>query len=92
MTDVRLVTIDSVGGENLATADFGWVHHIRHHLSSYLARGPVNAQGCYYCLQLQTWERELFRREGARWLKEYGGTCVRPSGGGGGHGGTSHGH
>jgi len=93
MTDVRLVSVDSVGGQNLGTADFGWVHHIRHHLPSYLARGPVNAQGCYYCLQLQTWEREYFRQEGVRWLKDYGGTCVRPTGGGGtGHGGTSHGH
>jgi len=92
MTDVRLVSIDSVGGENLATADYGWVNHVRRHLAPYLAHGPVNAQGCYYCLQLQAWERELFRKEGARWLKEYGGSCVHPVGGPGGHGGTSHGH
>lgn len=93
MSDVRLVSIDSVGGEKLGTADFGWVNHIRHHLPGYLMHGPVNAQGCYYCLQLQTWERDVFRKEGATWLKDFGGTCVRPTGGGrSGHGGTSHGH
>ena len=92
-TDVRLVPLDSVGGENLATADYGWVNHIRHHLGPYMLRGPHNAQGCFFCLQLQTWERASFRSEGARWLKFYGDSCTRPAGGsGGGHGGTSHGH
>lgn len=90
---VRLVAIDSVGGENLGTADFGWVNHVRKHLAVYLDRGPVNAQGCYYCLQLQTWERDSFRREGARWLRYNSGDCIRPvSGPGGSTGGTSHGH
>ena len=92
-SDVRLVALDSVGGEDLATADYGWVNHIRHHLGPYLQRGPLNAQGCFYCLQLQTWEHPSFRNAGARWLKFYGEGCTRPVGGpGGGHGGTSHGH
>ena len=92
-TDVRLVALDSVGGENLATADYGWVNHIRHHLGPYMLRGPLSAQGCFFCLQLQTWEHQSFRNEGARWLKFYGEGCTRPVGGpGGGHGGTSHGH
>lgn len=92
MRDVRLVPLDAVGGENLATADYGWVNHIRNHLNDYMLRGPRNAQGCFYCLQLQTWEHQVFRKEGARWLKYYGDSCTRGTGGGGGHGGTSHGH
>ncbi len=91
-SDMRLVSLDSVGGENLATADFGWVNHIRRHLGGYLLHGPVHAQGCFYCLQLQTWERDSFRRAGVVWLKYNAGQCVRPTGGGGSHGGTSHGH
>ncbi len=91
-SDVRLVPLDSVGGEDLATADYGWVTHVRRHLPRYLAHGPKDAQGCFYCLQLQTWERKSFRDGGIRWLKYNSGTCVRGTGGGGGHGGTSHGH
>ena len=57
---------------------------------------PIRAadwHGCFFCLQLQTWEHQTFRNEGARWLKFYGEGCTRPVGGpGGGHGGTSHGH
>ena len=91
-SNVRLVALDSVGGENLATADFGWVNHVRHHLGAYLEHGPVNALGCFYCLQLQAWERLSFRREGAIWLKYNSGNCRRGTGGPSGHGGTSHGH
>ena len=91
-TNVRLVPLDSVGGEDLSTADYGWVTHVRKHLPYYLAKGPVNAQGCFYCLQLQTWEKKYFRDGGIRWLKYYAGTCIRGTGGGGSHGGTSHGH
>ena len=91
-TYVRLVPLDSVGGENLSTADYGWVTHVRKHLPYYLEHGPVNAQGCFYCLQLQTWEKKYFRDGGIRWIKNYAGTCIRGTGGGGSHGGTSHGH
>lgn len=89
---VRLVPLDAVGGRNLATADYGWVTHIRHHLGPYLEKGPHNLN-CYYCLQLFTWEKQAFHDEGVRWLRFYADTCVRPTGGG--HingGGTSHGH
>lgn len=91
---VRLVPLDSVGGENLATADAAWIDHVRHHLGSYLEHGPQPSR-CYYCRQLELWERESFRVTGINWLKFNAGTCVRscPGGGpGGGGGGTSHGH
>lgn len=92
-TDVRLVALDAVGGQNLGTADFGWVSHIRDHLLYYLEKGPILGNGCFYCQQLVTWERESFRRTGSTWLKYNSGSCRRPTGGGpGGHGGTSHGH
>ncbi len=95
-TDVRLIAIDTVGGQNLATADFAWVIHMRDHLLEYLRQGP-GAAGygieCFYCVQLKTWERESFRRTGERWLKFNSGSCVRPTyGGPSGQGGTSHGH
>ena len=90
-SDVRLVPLDAVGGEDLATADIGWVDHVRHHLPEYLLTGP-RANGCFYCQQLETWEHESFRRSGVNWLKYNSGTCVRGTGGPGGHGGTSHGH
>ncbi|MBR1921677.1 MAG: hypothetical protein IJ829_06715, partial [Kiritimatiellae bacterium] len=92
-THVRLVPLDSVGGEDLSTADYGWVTHVRKHLPDYLAQGPAGAHGCFYCQQLQTWEHTTFRESGKIWLRFNSGTCVRPTGGGGGgHGGTSHGH
>lgn len=92
-TDVRLVALDAVGGQNLGTADFGWVAHIRDHLLRYLEKGPIHGNGCFYCRQLVTWERASFRREGSTWLRYNSGSCRRPTGGGsGGHGGTSHGH
>ena len=92
MNAVRLVPLDAVGGENLATADYGWVEHVRRHLFGYLERGPTFAASCYYCQQLAVWERASFRNEGVRWLKFHAGTCIRPTGGVSGHGGTSHGH
>lgn len=88
---VRLVPIDVVGGENLATADAGWVDHVRKHLTKYLLNGP-NAAGCFYCRQLVTWEKPSFRQTGVNWIRYNSGSCVRGSGGGGSHGGTSHGH
>ncbi len=93
LTDVRLVALDMVGGADLATADFGWVHHVRNHLGVYLERGPAALNGdCFYCLQLKTWEHDAFRREGVNWLRFNAGLCVRGTGGGGERGGTSHGH
>lgn len=96
---VRLVAVDSVGGENLATADYGWVTHIRKHLwnvegTGYLQKGPLarSSEGCFYCLMLENWEHRSFRREGISWLKYNAATCVRPTGGGPASGGTSHGH
>lgn len=90
-TDARLVPIDAVGGMELSTADVEWMDHVRAHLPAYYVDGP-RANGCYYCAQLVLWERASFRREGKNWLERNAGTCVRPTGGGGGHGGTPHGH
>ena len=89
---VRLVPLDSVGGRDLATADADWAWHLREHLAGYLSAGPSPGADCYYCRQLSTWERESFREQGRRWLKYNSKSCVRPTGGGGGHGGTPHGH
>ena len=98
-TDARLVPLDSVGGQNLATADAGWVNHVRHHLGGYLAYGTLGLPGrCWYCAQLRLWEQESFRASGIWWLKFNSGTCRRSTGGGIGGGGggigggTSHGH
>lgn len=91
-TDVRLVPLDSVGGANLATADAGWVTHVREHLGPYFDRGPRTNGGCFFCAQLATWEQRAFRKAGLAWLKIHSHTCTRPRGGGGGHGGTAHGH
>ena len=88
---VRLVAIDAVGGEDLATADVGWVDHVRKHLPEYLMQGP-HAAACFYCQQLSAWERATFRESGIRWIRMNASSCVRGSGGGGSHGGTSHGH
>ena len=91
-TNVRLVPLDTVGGEDLSTADYGWVVHIRDHLPTYLQHGPGREQGCFYCLQLQTWEHRAFRQSGIRWIRDYAGTCVRNQGGVVRSGGSSHGH
>lgn len=88
---VRLVPLDSVGGRNLATADFGWVEHLREHIPIYLSRGPL-MRDCFYCQQLVTWENPMFRSQGSTWLKYHSSSCRRPVGGHGGHGGTAHGH
>lgn len=98
-TDVRLVPLDSVGGQNLATADAGWVNHVRHHLWAYMTYGAIGLNSrCWYCDQLRRWELDSFRLAGVEWLKFNGGTCRRSTGGGIGGGGggigggTSHGH
>lgn len=91
-TDVRLVPIDSVGGADLSTADPAWMNHVANHLGDYLRRGPSHAGTCWYCDQLVKWENTVFRSEGRNWLRFHADDCVRPSGSGGGRGGTPHGH
>ena len=91
--DTRLVPLDSVGGVDLSTADAEWMDHVKEHLPKYLERGPDALSSCWYCRQLVVWERLSFRQEGSRWLKYHSGECVRnASYGGGGRGGTPHGH
>ena len=89
---VRLVPIDAVGGRDLATADVEWMRHVRNDLPTYLENGPNALSCCYYCRQLVAWERPSLREQGSRWLKYNSKSCVRPTGGGSGHGGTPHGH
>ena len=89
---VRLVPLDAVGGEDLSTADAEWMRHVREDLPAYLRNGPDATKSCYYCRQLVTWERESFREQGIRWLRNHKDECVRSPGGGGSTGGTSHGH
>ena len=92
-TDVRLVPCDTVARNSLSTADPSWVRHVREHLPLYMEKGPFPAPGCWYCIQLTTWESEPFRRTGRNWLKFHPGECHRVTGpGGGGAGGVSRGH
>lgn len=90
-TSVRLVPMDAVGGRDLATADAGWVDHVRKHLPDYLVNGPHHL-GCFYCQQLKMWENAVFRQVGINWIRLNASSCVRGTGGPGGHGGTSHAH
>jgi hypothetical protein len=91
-TDVRLVPLDTVGGRDLSTSDYGWMMHLREHLPAYLNSGPSASSGCYYCSQLAAWERETLRSEARRWLKSNSGSCIRSTGGDSYSGGTPHGH
>ena len=88
----RLVPIDTVGGNDLSTADAEWMRHVREDLGDYLRNGPRADRNCFYCRQLVTWERASFRRQGATWLKYNAKDCIRPTGGGSARGGARHGH
>ncbi|MBO4288140.1 MAG: Tad domain-containing protein [Kiritimatiellae bacterium] len=91
--NVRLVPIDAVSNADASSSDVEWVTHVRSHLKQYVQNGPSGAGGgCRYCSALALWENDLFRREGADWLEEYGGTCRRPSHGPGHGGGSRRGH
>lgn len=90
---VRLVPLDAVGGNDLATADIEWIRHVREHLDYYLEHGPAHFTDCGYCNILKHWEKRSFRQEGMTWLKFNSGSCYRPTGGSySGSGGTAHGH
>ena len=91
--DVRLVPLDAVGGSDLSiSTDPMWRDHVRNHLPIYLASGPAMCPSCTYCATLAEWESASLREDGARWLKYNAGSCVRPSNGISGRGGTVHGH
>lgn len=77
MTDARLVSVDAVGGKNLATSDIDWITHIRYHLPQYMQTGPDSASKCNYCRQLVKWERQSFHKMGKAWLKYHAGECVQ---------------
>ena len=91
-TDARLVALDTVGGQDLSTADPEWMEHVMHHLDGYFKSGPNRLSSCWYCQQLVAWEKPTLRAEGSRWLKYHSSDCIRPGGPGGGHGGSAHGH
>ena len=99
--DVRLIPVDAAVSqveENLFDFGASWLEHIVGHLPAYMQHGPAGirhvAGGCGYCQQLITWENPGFRMTGINWLNNGGSTNCIPSGrgGGGGHGGTRHGH
>jgi hypothetical protein len=85
-TDVRLIPVDACSGSGNGTFDLEWRRHIDEHLPLYFSSGPLN-NGCWYCLQLVTWEVPAFRQEGIDWLAINSYRCTLPSGGGGGGGG-----
>lgn len=89
---VRLVPLDAVGGKDLSTADPDWMRHLREDLPAYFQNGPDALKGCYYCRQLVDWEKPSVREQGRTWLKYNASSCLRPTGGSGGRGGTPHGH
>ena len=89
---VRLVPIDAVGGKDLSSADPDWMRHLREDLPVYFQNGPDVLKGCYYCRQLVDWERPSVREQGRTWLMYNASSCLRPTGGSGGRGGTPHGH
>ncbi len=91
-TDVRLIPVDAANGSDRATADYDWIVHQQRHLPRYLQSGPSPGVSCWYCRQLQTWERESFHALGVNWLKYNAASCVRPMGGTSAGGGTGHGH
>lgn len=92
-TDIRLVPLDSVGGQDLSTADPAWMEHVREHLNRYLENGPQSGFSCWYCQQLVKWESATFRQRGVRWLKYHANDCTRGGDSGvGGRGGSAHGH
>lgn len=89
---VRLVPLDAVGGSDLSTADPEWMRHLREDLPAYFLGGPDVLKGCFYCQQLVAWEKPSVREQGRTWLKLNSSNCLRPTSGGGGRGGTPHGH
>jgi len=91
-TDVRLVPLDTVGGNDLATADPDWMEHVKYHLPVYLRSGPDPFSPCWYCARLAEWENPSLREDGDRWLRHNAQQCVRPSDGIFGRGGSAHGH
>jgi len=90
---VRLVPWDSVGGRDLERPNLSMIAHVRRHLPSYLMNGTAGlCPGCYYCRQLQEWERPELRAEGREWLRRNSSNCNRAVQSGGRGGGTSHAH
>ena len=90
---VRLVPLDAVGGKDLSTADPEWMRHLREDLPAYFRGGPSALSGsCWHCRQLVDWERPGVREQGRTWLLQNASSCLRPTGGGSGRGGTPHGH
>lgn len=89
---VLLVPLDAGGGGDLSTADPEWMRHLREDLPAYFRGGPDVLKGCYYCRQLVDWEKPSVREQGRTWLKYNSSSCLRPTSGSGGRGGTRHGH
>lgn len=87
---VRLIPVDASSAPEGGAFDLGWRRHVEEHLPLYIQFGPQDLPGCWYCIQLRTWENPEFRQQGLAWLELFSHRCLqpdRPGGGGGGGGG-----
>jgi len=92
--DVRLIPLDASSGDgkydSAMQAHFAFHCDGSGHLQRYVATGEYHP-GCWYCLQLQTWDQPAFRQDGIAWLQNH--DCTPPPGPGpGGPGGGGGGH
>ncbi|MDD2709836.1 MAG: pilus assembly protein TadG-related protein [Verrucomicrobiae bacterium] len=68
-TDVRLIPVALSSGWDAIYP--GWETHKMHHVPPYSEKGLDGlVDGCFFCLQLKTWEDPSFRQEGIDWLTE----------------------
>lgn len=94
-TDVRLIPIDTTVSGGTGALRPGWLEFIMDILPRYVAQGPsALPPGNWYAQQLRTWENREFREFGVQWLLANSARCHQPppGPGGGGTGGTFHGH
>jgi hypothetical protein len=85
--EVRLIPVDASSAPSGGGYNIEWREHVEQHLPIYMQTGPSPA-ACWYCRQLQTWERPEFRMAGSEWLFWNSDRCtVVPSGPGGRGGG-----
>jgi len=86
-TEAQLVLMNSVPRSPGVSLSPRWYEHVTSHLPAYFANGPDGASGCYYCRQLEQWEKPEFRTAARDWLTANAGSCEIGGGSGGGRGG-----
>jgi hypothetical protein len=91
--EVRLIPLDGSSSDAGGGYNLAWRRHIDEHLKPYVQTGRT-VPGCFYCMQLETWEERSFRQAGIDWLKVNYWKCITHGGGGGGGrgGGSRRGH